>query len=51
MSAHMLSTFGVLVVLSAAILICYARLSRRVNEANLGRMSNQWIAENRAAKS
>jgi hypothetical protein len=46
----MLSAIGVCVVLSAAIFAYKAWIPRRTREASLGRMSSQWIAENRTSK-
>jgi len=46
----MLSTIGVFVVLGAAIFIYRSRAPRRVNDVNLGRMSTQWIADQRGSK-
>jgi hypothetical protein len=46
----MLSTMGVLIVLAAALFIYRERASRRSNQVSLGRMSPQWIAEQRASK-
>jgi hypothetical protein len=48
----MLFAIGVFVVLSVAIFLFYrARASQSGPAANLGRMSTQWIAERRTAKS
>jgi hypothetical protein len=48
----MLFAIGVFVVLSAAIFLFYrAREPRSVPAASLGRMSTQWIAARRTAKS
>ncbi|HET9265882.1 MAG TPA: hypothetical protein VFO14_22720 [Vicinamibacterales bacterium] len=45
----MLLTIGVLVTLTAAMITWGARLSRRVSDASLGWMSEQWLAEHRAS--
>ena len=47
----MLSTIGFLVVLSIVIALYRGRARRQAHEANLGRMSTQWIVEHRASKS
>jgi hypothetical protein len=46
---HMLLIFGVLVILVAAALIFRARVPGGVNGAQLGWMSQRWLAEHRAS--
>jgi hypothetical protein len=46
---HMLSIVGLLTVLIAVVSITRMRVSGRVNSANLGWMSQQWLAEHRAS--
>jgi hypothetical protein len=47
----MLLTIGVVVMLSILVFLYWSRTPRHVHEVNLGRMSAQWIAEQRASKS
>lgn len=45
----MLSTIAVLIAVGVALIIHKARVARRVNQASLGWMSAQWLAEHRAS--
>jgi hypothetical protein len=45
----MLFTIAVLVAIGVALIVHRARIARRVNQANLGSMSTQWLAEHRAS--
>lgn len=45
----MLFTMAVLVAISGALIIHKARVAGRVNQADLGWMSAQWLAEHRAS--
>jgi hypothetical protein len=47
----MFFTLGVLVAAGAALMLYKARAAGRVNRANLGWMSAQWLAEHRASHS
>jgi hypothetical protein len=42
-------TIAVLVAISCVLIIHKARVARRVNQADLGWMSAQWLAEHRAS--
>ena len=46
---YMLTVIGALLLLSLVIFI-YTVQAPRSNDANMGRMSTQWIAEHRASK-
>jgi len=45
----MLFSIAVLVAAGVALMLYKARVARRVNPANLGWMSMQWLAEHRAS--
>jgi hypothetical protein len=45
----MLSTIAVLVAVGVVLMISKARAARRADQAHLGWMSAQWLAEHRAA--
>jgi hypothetical protein len=45
----MLFIVGVVVALIAVVILPRMRVPRRVNSANLGWMSEQWLAEHRAS--
>jgi hypothetical protein len=48
---HMLFIVGVVIALIAIFIIPRMRVSGGVNSANLGWMSDQWLAEHRASHS
>jgi len=48
---HMLFIVGVVIVLIAVVFIPRTRVPGGVNSANLGWMSEQWLAEHRASHS
>jgi hypothetical protein len=48
---HMLFIVGIVVVLIAVVIIPRMRVPGGVNSANLGWMSEQWLAEHRASHS
>ena len=48
-ASTMLFTIAVLIAVGVALIIRKARVAGRVNQANLGRMSAQWLAEHRAS--
>jgi len=48
---HMLFIVGVVVVLIAVVIVPRMRVPGGVNSANLGWMSEQWLAEHRASHS
>ena len=48
---HMLFIVGVVIVLIAVLIIPRMRVPGGVNSANLGWMSEQWLAEHRASHS
>jgi hypothetical protein len=45
----MLLTIAVLVAVGVALMINKARVARRADQADLGSMSAQWLAEHRAS--
>jgi len=45
----LLFTLAVVVAVSSALIVHKARASGRVEEANLGRMSGEWLAEHGAS--
>jgi len=48
---HMLFIVGLVMVLMAIVIILRMRVPSGVNSANLGWMSEQWLAEHRASHS
>ena len=48
---HMLFIVGVVIALIAVVIIPWMRLPGGLNSANLGSMSERWLAEHRAAHS
>ena len=46
---HMLLILGILITLSAAVIIPRVRVPRDVNTAKLGCVSDQWLVEHRAS--
>lgn len=48
---YMLPIFGVVIVLIAVVIIPRMRVPGGVNSANLGWISERWLAEHRAASS
>ena len=49
--AHMLFIVGIVIALIAVVIIPRVRVPDGVNSANLGWMSEQWLAEHRASHS